>query len=115
MSGSVSMVDGHIDPDTNCMSLVEKIVIERNREIDNAVLGTIVNIANENGISITLNEKVIVNALEKQIPKRAIMKGFSPCEEICSVSYICPVCKKHVNIDKYCYHCGQALDWSDTE
>ena len=54
-------------------------------------------------------------SLEKQIPKRAIMKGFNPCEEICSVSYLCPICKKHINIDKYCYHCGQAIDWSDTE
>lgn len=65
------------------------------------------------------NQKELMNttveALKKQIPKRAIMKGFSPCEEICSVSYLCPVCKKHINIDKYCYHCGQALNWSDTE
>ena len=58
------------------------------------------------------HEKFVLECIEKQIPKRAIMKGFSPCEEICSVSYLCPVCKKHINIDKYCYHCGQALDWS---
>lgn len=56
--------------------------------------------------------QITVEALEKQIPIRAIMKGFSPCEEICSVSYLCPVCKKHINIDRYCYHCGQAIDWS---
>ena len=75
---SVSLIDGHIDPDTNCMSLVEKIVIERNREIDNAILGTIVNIANENGISITLNEKAIVDALLKQIPKKPTGKEYVP-------------------------------------
>lgn len=59
--------------------------------------------------------KIAKSAIEKQIPRRAIMKGFNPCEEICSVSYLCPICKKHINIDKYCYHCGQAIDWSDTE
>ena len=57
----------------------------------------------------------IMKAVEKQIPKKAIMKGFRPCEEISSISYICPVCKKHINIEKYCNHCGQALDWSNTE
>ena len=59
------------------------------------------------------HENFVLECIEKQIPKRAIMKGFNPCEEICSVSYLCPVCKKHINIDNYCYHCGQALDWSD--
>jgi hypothetical protein len=106
---SVSLIDGHVDPDTNCMSLVEKIVIERNREIDNAVLGTIVNIANENGISITLNEKAIVNALEKQVPKKPHKEEFELCET-------CPVCGWLLEcLPNYCEKCGQALDWSDTE
>lgn len=101
MSGSVSMIDGHVDPDTSRITEAESFKIESyliDREKPN----------------YKLSEK-IMEAVEKQIPKRAIMKGFRPCEEICSVSYLCPVCKKHINIDKYCYHCGQALDWSDTE
>lgn len=101
MSGSVSMVDGHIDPDKSRMTFEDAKRIRENptaEDVDNKELHRLIDIA-----------------IEKQIPKRAIMKGFRPCEEICSVSYLCPVCKKHINIDKYCYHCGQALDWSDTE
>lgn len=55
-------------------------------------------------------------ALEKQMPKKPI-----PTEEQhirYSMNYICPLCGKHFSgtgIADYCYHCGQALDWSDTE
>ena len=112
---SVSLIDGHIDPDTNCMSLVEKIVIERNKEIDNAILGTIVNIANENGISVTLNEKAIVNVLKKQIPKKpkVIFDEYSYFE--CGNCGEAIYCSDELKTHKYCLNCGQALDWSDTE
>lgn len=52
-------------------------------------------------------------ALEKQIPKKLIIIGVEKC---------CPVCKEGIclngddgNYGDYCYACGQALDWSDTE
>lgn len=53
-------------------------------------------------------------ALEKQIPKKPI-----PTEEQrirFAMNYTCPFCKKYftgTGIADYCYHCGQALDWSD--
>lgn len=110
MSGSVSLINGHIDPDKDEMTPQEAInFIENEIQID-------VRFCSDEEVSKTKEVlEFAISALEKLIPKRAIMKGFRPCEEICSISYICPVCKKHINIENYCYHCGQALDWSDTE
>lgn len=50
--------------------------------------------------------KLAINALEKQIPKKAI-----PVKEG-SVWTKCPVCGD-TYIDEYCGKCGQRLDWSD--
>ena len=98
---------------------VERITIQTNRTIDNMIFGEIQRIATENGFDtkITLNEKAIVSALSKQIPKH-----FELWNGQCS----CPNCKKlfgsysqfktliHWEMP-YCKYCGQALDWSDTE
>ncbi len=56
--------------------VIERIVIERNKKVDSLILGEIQKIATENGIDtkIVLNEKAVVNALEKQIPKKPIIK-----------------------------------------
>lgn len=62
--------------------------------------------------------KVAIKALEKQIPKKPIDDRYPWC--------ICPVCggsiylknvQEHIQCQEttYCEHCGQALDWSDTE
>lgn len=59
-----------------------------------------------------------IGELEKQIPKKPIEDRYPWC--------ICPNCRgsvylKHIqehmfNAEtSYCEHCGQALDWSDTE
>ena len=60
-----------------------------------------------------------IEALEKQIPKRAI----STYKE----NYKCPTCESYIDITdddlyvyeivppEYCPNCGQALDWSETE
>lgn len=60
------------------------------------------------GLPLTKNEDkyipVIKSALEKQIPKKC--KKF---KDACSCGYgVFP----HMN---FCSHCGQALDWGDTE
>ena len=55
-----------------------------------------------------------INALEKQIPKKPIATDEQHIRY--SMNYICPLCGKHFSgtgIASYCYHCGQALDWSD--
>jgi len=56
-----------------------------------------------------------MEALEKQIPKKPIKTKENIRYSMC---YICPNCQKNFSgtgIASYCYHCGQALDWSDTE
>ena len=100
--------------------LVEQIIIERNKTVDNLILGEIQEIATENGFDkkIIINEKAVVSAFKKQIPiavEVVSRGGYAP-------DYYCPICKKqqkdsHKNKTKgcYCERCGQALDWSDTD
>ena len=49
--------------------------------------------------------KLIIEALEKQIPKKPKDDGW----------LYCPICGRDVLMDRfdYCPDCGQALDWSD--
>ena len=56
-----------------------------------------------------------ISALEKQIPKKPIRLGENPLKLICSVSYVCPNCRKHISITPHCSTCGQALEWGDIE
>ena len=61
----------------------------------------------------TMAMKLAVEALEKQIPKKPIKAKEHIMYSMC---YICPNCQKNFSgtgIASYCYHCGQALDWSD--
>ena len=57
----------------------------------------------------------IQSALEKQIPEKGNVHGIRDGREINTVSYTCPVCHNHIGRDNYCKHCGQKLDWGDTE
>ena len=52
--------------------------------------------------------KTIIDALEKQIPKKPIYKA-----EGKYTTMVCPVCEKGNLVLPYCKHCGQALDWSE--
>ena len=56
--------------------------------------------------------KVIADALEKQIPKKPIMR-----KDVAETYYICPECEWEVDRfdDNYCSDCGQKLDWSSEE
>lgn len=55
-------------------------------------------------------------AMEKQKAKKPIdvhTEGFRYTD-----TYRCPSCGRNFSgtgIANYCYHCGQAIDWSDTE
>jgi hypothetical protein len=66
------------------------------------------------------NEDVKIKALEKQIPKRPIEDGYY------DEPAVCPNCGGSINTEivqehiqncetSYCEHCGQAIDWSETE
>ena len=66
-------------------------------------------------IRIDLLKTVLKVLLNKQIPKKPNIHGYREGREINTISYTCPVCHQHIGRDDYCKHCGQALDWSDTE
>lgn len=55
-----------------------------------------------------------IEALEKQIPKKPILDKEQTMRYV--TTYTCPACGKGftgAKVCSYCYHCGQALDWSD--
>lgn len=59
--------------------------------------------------------KLIIEALEKQIPKKPIFEsGQTSPFGVDDVPY-CPSCRCDLPEVSYCEKCGQALDWSDTE
>ena len=62
-------------------------------------------------LDISIALEMAIEALKKQIPRRAILDTSFP-----SVFkwWRCPVCAQN-NIetnDRFCHRCGQALDWS---
>lgn len=111
------MYDAMKEPEISVSKVIEQVFIERNKKVDSLIFGEIRKIATENGVetTITLNDKAIVSALKKQVPKRPIIKksvkvnGFmlrcpnADCEAVLQSDSPC------------CKYCGQALDWSDTK
>lgn len=59
---------------------------------------------------------LVEKCVNKQIPKKPIKAKELHIRY--SMCYICPSCQRTFSgtgIASYCYHCGQALDWSDKE
>lgn len=67
--------------------------------------------------------EVIHNALEKQIPKKPIVKSYI-CHYVNYQDFLCPYCRNHIisKVDgnfiagkqqQYCDKCGQKIDWSE--
>ena len=72
----------------------------------------------KNESMVVLTKKEVCDACKKQMPKKPVENRYPWA--------ICPVCGGSVYLDNvqehiqkqettYCEHCGQALDWSDTE
>lgn len=95
----------------NAENIIDRIIIERKKSIDNVIMGEIQQIAFENGIEtkFILNEKNIIDALKKQIRQKPIFWN--------NELYICPNChraeyiKQRDALDVYCGFCGQWIDW----
>ncbi|MGF7142556.1 ribosomal protein L13 [Anaerotaenia torta] len=54
-------------------------------------------------------EKTIINALERMLPKRPLQEGSGSM-----MVYFCPICREELSepqSQKYCENCGQALDF----
>ena len=96
-SGSVSLVDGHIDRKMTPQEAITRI--KNHNEIHSK--------AEKFAIHITEALNMAIEALEKQRPKKVKMfknhKGFGACS-VCG----CAVQKN----ESYCLRCGQALNWS---
>lgn len=59
---------------------------------------------------------IAIQALEKQVAKKPIKSDVKAIRYV--NTYYCPVCQLGItgtNIAKWCYHCGQKLDWSGEE
>ena len=66
--------------------------------------------------NLSQTDKDCIQAVfERLTPKKPNILGYREGREINTISYTCPVCHKHFDRDNFCKHCGQALDWSDTE
>jgi rubrerythrin len=104
-------------------SMIEKIIIERNKKVDSAILGEIQQIAVENGIEtkIVLNEKNVADALRKQIPQKPDYEGdgYDDSGNLIYDTWICPNCGDRYEVDyeihQYCPMCGQRIDWNKGE
>ena len=63
--------------------------------------------------------RIAITALERRIPEKP--KLFEWDTENHLFTYCCPVCGDTWNMDefgdgmKYCWECGQAIDWRETE
>lgn len=71
---------------------------------------------NPYGNAVLSSGDSVTSALEKQIPKKPQKSKEQRIRF--TDSYICPFCGGNftgTGIADFCYHCGQALDWSDTE
>ena len=117
--GSVSLINGHIAPDTPRMTPQEALNLLNDTEFAEKHQGK------EEYTDMLLMCK---EALKKQIPKK-VYKNLKETYGIDMHPYHCPTCKRYISLrgyvrrDKfpvnkryvYCNYCGQALDWSDTE
>ena len=67
------------------------------------------------------NMEMIVQALEKQIPKKPTYEGdgYAPDGTFVFDEWLCPCCGKRYEVDyddyDYCPNCGQKLDWRDDD
>ena len=63
--------------------------------------------------------ELVIQALEKQIPKKPTYEGdgYAPDGTFVLDEWICPCCGKRYEVDyddyDYCPNCGQKIDWSD--
>ena len=119
----------HFEYDGQTHTLANEIAVKMAEKYDTFIADQIAMEARAEGISdlTVLNKTAILDALKKQIPQKPIFvdtrfrnHGRSIADG-CSISkcYKCPNpnCMSHIfhvwDSEKYCVHCGQALDWED--
>ena len=105
-----------LDDSGETLMIAEQIAVRSVEQIEDAIVREITHMALEEGIErvYLLDKKNIVSALSKQIPKKPLKKSIEYDGEY---GY-CPCCNHVIagyDSNNVCRHCGQALDWGDTE
>lgn len=111
------------------MRVTEKLVVQMVDNYEIAVAEEIASAARAAGVTdcTVLNKKAILEAINKQIPQKPtyvdtrFRNHGRTIADGCSISkcYKCPNpnCMSHIfhvwDSEKYCVHCGQALDWEE--
>ena len=91
-------------------SVTQKMMAQFVDGYDDYIVSQIANTARQNGISelVVLNKTTIMDALNKQIPKKPTNISKSELYGRCGV------CGQVVHVgNRYCDQCGQAIDWED--
>lgn len=90
------------------MRVTEKVIVQMIDDYETAVAAEIASAARAAGVSdvTVLNKKAILEALQKQIPKKPVNLAKSELYGKCAVcgNVVCVV-------HRHCDQCGQALDW----
>lgn len=96
----------------NIQNMIEKIIIEHSKAVNDAIITEMKRISAENCIETTFcfDDEKIASALKKQIPGKV---HISPKDiTTWNTKFHCPVCLEDIiGGQKYCHHCGQLLDW----
>ena len=121
MSGSVSLVNGHIDSDTKRMTPQEALKWVEDYEKAIKEEQAIVNNGDEFHVEALKVCEVVKQALEKQIPKKPnyedVGNVYGALKRICGVcGDVCMVSKDAKPYEHYCRYCGNRFDdWGDIE
>ena len=106
--------------------VVERILIQRNKAVDDMILGEIRKIATENGNDtiITLNDKAIIQALKNfaEVKHGEWMPDYETFvdewereSEPIQTGWVCSLCgRQEFNREPYC-HCGAKMDGGKAE
>ena len=82
--------------------IINEIIDKAKYDIDKEIMEVVY----KTGIEV--NKEALIEALEKQKPKKPIL---TEADEYGIVDHLCPTCGEPL-ISKYCYECGQRIDWS---
>lgn len=98
--------------DSSVNRVTQKLCVQFLDEYDDYIVSQIANTAKENGVSelAVLNKKVIIDALNKRMPKKPVDLAKNELYGNCAG------CGRVVHVgNRYCDQCGQKLDWGEED
>lgn len=100
--------------------IVNQISMEINNKMEDFIVREVMDYADKHGEKITINAKMIYEAVKKQIPKKPLFEGDGYYDgEMVYDGWRCPNCDEYFEIDgeayKYCPECNQRIDWGEGE